>query len=86
MRRHNWAHRREPAKTRAANQPHQKGLGLVVHRMSDRDTIAFGVIGDSQQEVVSNLTSHLLDASPGTSGCRLYVNLANRDLKPKFLG
>jgi hypothetical protein len=42
--------------------------------VSDRDAIATGLIGDSQQEVVSNLSRDLLDASTGTQCSRTNID------------
>jgi hypothetical protein len=74
MRRTDRAHRREPTQSSATNEPHQKGLSLIGHCVSDRDAIATGLIGDSQQEVVSNLSRDLLDASTGTQCSRTNID------------
>ena len=70
----NRAHSRESAQASSANEPHQKGLGLIGHCVSNRNAITACFASGCEQEVVSNLAGYLLDPSPASFGNRANID------------
>jgi hypothetical protein len=78
MRRGNRAHSGETSKPRTAYEPHQDCLRLIVHRVSDGDSITSGLAGDIHQEFISQFSRYFFDSSLRRFGDRTNVNRTDR--------
>jgi len=86
MRRNNRPHSRETAEARAADESHQKSLGLIGHRMSNRNAITARLSSSGQQEVVSNLPRDFFDSPTASLRRRLNIDRTNCDPEAKPIG
>jgi len=68
MRSGNRAHRGETSKPRAAYEPHQNGLSLIVHRVPYSYSITSILTCDVHQEFISHRASDFFDSSLGRFG------------------